>query len=47
MENKISKKTVRSIIDELWEKNTVLDERKIRWFRENTLKSQKMKLGSR
>lgn len=36
MENKtIRKKTVRSIIDELWEKNTVLDERKIRWFNGN------------
>ena len=31
----IRKKTVRSIIDELWEKNTVLDERKIRWFNGN------------
>ena len=28
-------KTVRSIIDELWEKNTFLDERKIRWFSGN------------
>ena len=36
MENKtIRKKTVRSIIDELWEKNTFLDERKIRWFNGN------------
>ena len=34
MEN-IRKKTVRSIIDELWEKNTYLDERKIRWFNGN------------
>lgn len=34
MEN-IRKKTVRSIIDELWEKNTFLDERKIRWFNGN------------
>ena len=35
MENKIRKKTVRSIIDELWENNTFLDERKIRWFNGN------------
>ena len=36
MENKtIRKKTVRSIIDELWEKNTSLDECKIRWFNGN------------
>ena len=36
MENKtIRKKTVRSIIDEFWEKNTSLDERKIRWFNGN------------
>ena len=28
-------KTVRSIIDELWEKNTFLDERKTRWFNGN------------
>lgn len=36
MENKtIRKKTVRSIIDELWEENTSLDERKIRWFNGN------------
>lgn len=36
MENKIiRKKTVRSIIDELWEKNTFLDERKICWFNGN------------
>lgn len=28
----IRKRMVRSIIDELWEKNTSLDERKIRWF---------------
>ena len=36
MENKtIRKKMVRSIIDELWEKNTSLDERKIRWFNGN------------
>lgn len=31
----IRMKTVRSIIDELWEKNTFLDERKIRWFSGN------------
>ena len=31
----IRMKTVRSIIDELWEKNTILDERKIRWFNGN------------
>ena len=31
----IRMKTVRSIIDELWEKNTFLDERKIRWFNGN------------
>lgn len=36
MENKtIRKKTVRSIIDELWEENSFLDERKIRWFNGN------------
>lgn len=35
MENKIRKKTVRSIIDELWENNTFLDERKICWFNGN------------
>ena len=36
MENKtIRKKMVRSIIDELWEKNTSLDECKIRWFNGN------------
>ena len=36
MENRtIRKKTVRSIIDELWEKNTSPDERKIRWFNGN------------
>ena len=35
MENKIRKKTVRSIIDELWENNTFFDERKIRWFNGN------------
>ena len=36
MTNKtIRKKTVRSIIDELWENNTFLDERKIRWFNGN------------
>lgn len=36
MENKtIRKKTVRFIIDELWEKNISLDERKIRWFNGN------------
>lgn len=34
MEN-IRKKTVCSIIDELWEKNSSLDERKIRWFSGN------------
>ena len=31
----IRMKTVRSIIDELWEKNTFLDERKIRRFSGN------------
>ena len=31
----IRMKTVRSIIDELWEENTSLDERKIRWFNGN------------
>ena len=31
----IRMKTVRSIIDELWEKNSFLDERKIRWFNGN------------
>lgn len=31
----IRMKTVRSIINELWEKNTFLDERKIRWFNGN------------
>lgn len=31
----IRKKTVRSIIDELWEKNTSLDEQKTRWFNGN------------
>ena len=31
----IRMKTVCSIIDELWEKNTILDERKIRWFNGN------------
>lgn len=31
----IRMKTVRSIIDELWEKSTFLDERKIRWFNGN------------
>ena len=36
MENKtIRKKMVRSIIDELWENNTFLDERKIRSFNGN------------
>lgn len=31
----IRKRMVRSIIDELWEKNSFLDERKIRWFNGN------------
>ena len=31
----IRKRMVSSIIDELWEKNTFLDERKIRWFNGN------------
>ena len=31
----IRKRMVRSIIDELWEKNSFLDERKIRWFSGN------------
>ena len=31
----IRKRMVRSIIDELWENNTFLDECKIRWFNGN------------